>query len=171
MYKMNQLSTRRVCLTSALAALLLAGAPVNYVMAYGGVTGIQQTASVKGVVVDQTGEAIIGATIKVKGSQKGAISDYDGNFTIDAQRGDELEISYIGYKTQVIKVAGQHVKVTLLEDSKALQEVVVVGFGTQKKVNLTGAVSVVDGDELAQRPVANAAQALQGVVPGSRILL
>ena len=169
MYKMNQLSTRRVCLTSALAALLLAGAPVNYVMAYGGVTGIQQTASVKGVVVDQTGEAIIGATIKVKGSQKGAISDYDGNFTIDAQRGDELEISYIGYKTQVIKVAGQHVKVTLLEDSKALQEVVVVGFGTQKKVNLTGAVSVVDGDELAQRPVANAAQALQGVVPGLQI--
>ena len=169
MYKMNQLSTRRVCLTSALAALLLAGAPVNYVMAYGGVTGIQQTSSVNGVVVDQTGEAIIGATIKVKGSQKGAISDYDGNFTIDAQRGDELEISYIGYKTQVIKVAGQHVKVTLLEDSKALQEVVVVGFGTQKKVNLTGAVSVVDGDELAQRPVANAAQALQGVVPGLQI--
>ena len=169
MYKMNQLSTRRVCLTSALAALLLAGAPVNYVMAYGGVTGIQQTSSVNGVVVDQTGEAIIGATIKVKGSQKGAISDYDGNFTIDAQRGDELEISYIGYKTQVIKVTGQHVKVTLLEDSKALQEVVVVGFGTQKKVNLTGAVSVVDGDELAQRPVANAAQALQGVVPGLQI--
>ncbi|MBR0389534.1 MAG: SusC/RagA family TonB-linked outer membrane protein, partial [Prevotella sp.] len=169
MYKMNQLSTRRVCITSALAALLLAGAPVNYAMAYGGVTGIQQTASVKGVVVDQTGEAIIGATVKVLGSQKGAISDFEGNFTIDAQRGDQLEVSYIGYKTQVIKVAGQHVKVTLLEDSKALQEVVVVGFGTQKKVNLTGAVSVVDGDELAQRPVANAAQALQGVVPGLQI--
>lgn len=166
---MIQMSSRRVCLTSALAALLFANAPVNYAMAYGGVTGIQQTASVNGVVVDQTGEAIIGATIKVKGSQKGAISDYDGNFTIDAQRGDELEISYIGYKTQVIKVSGQHVKVTLLEDSKALQEVVVVGFGTQKKVNLTGAVSVVDGDELAQRPVANAAQALQGVVPGLQI--
>ncbi|MBE6270163.1 MAG: TonB-dependent receptor [Prevotella ruminicola] len=169
MYKMNQLSTRRVCITSALAALLLAGAPVNYAMAYGGVTGIQQTASVKGVVVDQTGEAIIGATVKVLGSQKGAISDFEGNFVIDAQRGDQLEVSYIGYKTQVIKVAGQHVKVTLLEDSKALQEVVVVGFGTQKKVNLTGAVSVVDGDELAQRPVANAAQALQGVVPGLQI--
>lgn len=166
---MNQLSTRRVCFTSALAALLLAGAPVNYAMAYGGVTGIQQTASVKGVVVDQTGEAIIGATVKVLGSQKGAISDFEGNFVIDAQRGDQLEVSYIGYKTQVIKVAGQHVKVTLLEDSKALQEVVVVGFGTQKKVNLTGAVSVVDGDELAQRPVANAAQALQGVVPGLQI--
>ena len=169
MYKMNQLSTRRVCITSALAALLLAGAPVNYAMAYGGVTGIQQTASVKGVVVDQSGEAIIGATVKVLGSQKGAISDFEGNFVIDAQRGDQLEVSYIGYKTQVIKVAGQHVKVTLLEDSKALQEVVVVGFGTQKKVNLTGAVSVVDGDELAQRPVANAAQALQGVVPGLQI--
>ena len=166
---MNQLSTRRVCITSALAALLLAGAPVNYAMAYGGVTGIQQTASVKGVVVDQSGEAIIGATVKVLGSQKGAISDFEGNFVIDAQRGDQLEVSYIGYKTQVIKVAGQHVKVTLLEDSKALQEVVVVGFGTQKKVNLTGAVSVVDGDELAQRPVANAAQALQGVVPGLQI--
>lgn len=81
---MIQMSSRRVCITSALAALLLANAPVNYAMAYGGVTGIQQTASVNGVVVDQTGEAIIGATIKVKGSQKGAISDYDGNFTIDA---------------------------------------------------------------------------------------
>ena len=166
---MNQLSSRRVFFTSALAALLLAGAPANYAMASGGVTSIQQTTSVKGIVVDQTGEAIIGATVKVRGSQKGVVSDFEGNFAIDAQRGDELEVSYIGYKTQVIKVTGQNVKVTLLEDAKALQEVVVVGFGTQKKVNLTGAVSVVDGDELAQRPVANAAQALQGVVPGLQI--
>ena len=88
MYKMNLLSSRRVYVTSALAALLLANAPVNSAMASGGVTSIQQTASVKGIVVDQTGEAIIGATIKVRGSQKGVVSDFEGNFAIDAQRGD-----------------------------------------------------------------------------------
>ena len=85
--------------------------------------------------------------------------------TVEAEKGSELEVSYIGYKTQAVKVKGSYVEVKLLEDSKALSEVVVVGFGVQKKVNLTGAVSVVDGDELAQRPVANATQALQGVVP------
>ena len=169
MYKKSVLSSRHVFVTSALAALLCSTAPVTQAYAYGGVTGVQQSSKVNGLVVDQSGEAVIGATIKVVGTQKGAISDFEGNFAIDAQRGDQLEVSYIGYKTQVIKVTGPNVKVTLLEDSKALQEVVVVGFGTQKKVNLTGAVSVVDGDELAQRPVANAAQALQGVVPGLQI--
>ena len=169
MYKKSVLSSRHVFVTSALAALLCSTAPVTEAFAYGGVTDVQQSTKVNGVVVDQSGEAIIGATVKVLGTQKGAISDFEGNFAIDAQRSDQLEVSYIGYKTQVVKVSGLHVKVILLEDSKALQEVVVVGFGTQKKVNLTGAVSVVDGDELAQRPVANAAQALQGVVPGLQI--
>ena len=124
---------------------------------------------ITGKIVEVNGEPIIGATVKVKGSNVGAVSDLDGNFTVEAEKGSELEVSYIGYKTQAVKVKGSYVEVKLLEDSKALSEVVVVGFGVQKKVNLTGAVSVVDGDELAQRPVANATQALQGVVPGLQI--
>lgn len=124
---------------------------------------------ITGKIVEVNGEPIIGATVKVKGSPSGAVSDLDGNFTVDAEKGAELEVSYIGYKTQAVKVTGNYVEVKLLEDAKALSEVVVVGFGVQKKVNLTGAVSVVDGDDLAQRPVANATQALQGVVPGLQI--
>ena len=161
-------SSKRALLASALTTLLLT-VPANQAKALGGVNEIHQSAIVNGIIVDSAGEPIIGATIKVKGGQAGSISDFNGNFAIDANRGQELEVSYIGYKTQVVKVNGQNLKIILLEDSKALQEVVVVGFGTQKKVNLTGAVSVVDGDELAQRPVANAAQALQGVVPGLQI--
>lgn len=124
---------------------------------------------ITGKIVEVNGEPIIGATVKVKGTTSGAVSDLDGNFTVDAEKGAELEVSYIGYKTQAVKVSGNYVEVKLLEDAKALNEVVVVGFGVQKKVNLTGAVSVVDGEDLAQRPVANATQALQGVVPGLQI--
>ena len=163
------MSAKRVCLTSALATLLLVGMPTQSALARGGVQAVQQTAQVNGIVVDPSGEPIIGATVKVKGGPVGAISDIDGQFAIDAQRGAELEVSYIGYKTQTVKVTGQNIKVILLEDSKALQEVVVVGFGVQKKVNLTGAVSVIDGEDLAQRPVANVSQALQGLVPGLQI--
>ena len=124
---------------------------------------------ITGKIVEVNGEPIIGATVKVKGSAIGTVSDLDGNFTVEAEKGSELEVSYIGYKTQAVKVTGNYLEIKLLEDAKALSEVVVVGFGVQKKVNLTGAVSVVDGDELAQRPVANATQALQGVVPGLQI--
>ncbi len=120
-------------------------------------------------MTDTSGEPLIGVSIVEKGTSNGTVSDMDGNFTISAKQGQELEVSYIGYKTSRVTVNGQTLKVTLHEDSKALQEVVVVGFGVQKKTNLTGAVSVVDGEELAQRPVQNAAQALQGVVPGLQI--
>ncbi len=169
MKDVSKMSSKRVLSTTALSMLLFAGMPVQSAYALETVNNVQQATQVKGIVVDPSGEPIIGATIKVKGQKTGVISDFEGNFAIGAQRGTELEVSYIGYKTQIVKVSGQNVKITLLEDAKALQEVVVVGFGTQKKVNLTGAVSVVDGDELAQRPVANAAQALQGIVPGLQI--
>jgi len=130
----------------------------------------QQSNVVKGHVVDPTGEPIIGATVKVKGSTSaGAITDLDGKFSLEAQPGAILEISYIGFKNQEVKVGRGPINITMVEDSKALNEVVVVGFGTQKKVNLTGSVAVVDGEELAQRPVQSAAQALQGVVPGLQI--
>ena len=91
------------------------------------------------------------------------------HYTINAQVGDQLEISYIGYKTRTIKAVQGPNNIILQEDSKNLNEVVVVGFGTQKKVNLTGSVAVVDGKKLTQRPVQSAAQALQGIVPGLQI--
>ena len=106
---------------------------------------------------------------KVKGTTNGALSDLDGYYTINAQVGDQLEISYIGYKTRTIKAVQGPNNIILQEDSKNLNEVVVVGFGTQKKVNLTGSVAVVDGKKLTQRPVQSAAQALQGIVPGLQI--
>ncbi len=146
-------------LTSVAMPALAAGMPQE----------VQQSGTVKGVVLDATGEPVIGATVKVQGSNAGAITDIDGNFSVNAPAGSTLEISYVGYLTQTVKAGNGPVSVTLQEDDKTLNEVVVVGFGTQKKVNLTGAVAVVDAKELEARPVQNAAQALQGVVPGLRI--
>ena len=133
------------------------------------INGVLQRNAIKGRILDATGEPVIGATIKVKGTTNGALSDLDGYYTINAQVGDQLEISYIGYKTRTIKAVQGPNNIILQEDSKNLNEVVVVGFGTQKKVNLTGSVAVVDGKKLTQRPVQSAAQALQGIVPGLQI--
>ena len=133
------------------------------------INGVLQRNAIKGRILDATGEPVIGATIKVKGTTNGALSDLDGYYTINAQVGDQLEISYIGYKTRTIKAVQGLNNIILQEDSKNLNEVVVVGFGTQKKVNLTGSVAVVDGKKLTQRPVQSAAQALQGIVPGLQI--
>ena len=131
-------------------------------------SGVKTT--VKGKVVDSTGEPVIGATVKEKGTTNGTITDFDGNFALNVVDGSLLEVSFVGYKSQQIKTqAGKELKITLKDDNQILDEVVVVGFGTQKKVNLTGAVGVVQADELASRPVANVTQALQGMVPGLQI--
>lgn len=127
----------------------------------------QQSREVTGTVIDATGEGVIGASVMVKGTTTGTITDFDGNFRINAGPKSVLVISYIGYMTQEITVGTQNnITVTLKDDTQTLDEVVVVGFGTQKKVNLTGSVSVVDAKELASRPVTNVSQALQGLVPG-----
>lgn len=114
---------------------------------------------------------IIGANVVVKGSTNGGITDLNGNLILNnVSQGDIVVISFIGYKTQEVKIdASSTLNVTLVEDNEMLDEVVVVGFGTQKKSNLTGSVAVVDGGELAQRPVTSAAVALQGLVPGLQI--
>lgn len=114
---------------------------------------------------------IIGANVVVKGSTKGGITDFDGNIVLDnVSKDDVLVISYIGYKTQEVKVNTlSTITVNLVEDSKLIDEIVVVGFGTQKKTNLTGSVAVLDGEELAQRPVSSAAQAIQGLIPGLQV--
>lgn len=136
-----------------------------------GVPEVLQTRRlVTGVVVDEKGQPVIGASVKVNGSKKGAITDVNGKFTLDVPAGSKLTVSSVGFiRQEVLAADGKALSVTLKENSSSLNEVVVVGFGTQKKVNLTGAVSVVSGDELAERPVASAAQALQGAVAGLQI--
>lgn len=130
---------------------------------------IMQQQKVTGTVVDEAGEPLIGVSVQVQGTTNGTITNLDGAFTLDAPRGSILEISYIGYKTETIKIENTVLKIILKEDTQKLDEVVVVGFGTQKKVNLTGAVSAVSGEEISRRPVANSAALLQGQIPGLRV--
>lgn len=132
-----------------------------------GVAITQQVSKCTGVVKDQSGEPIIGASVTVKGSKNGAITDLDGNFSLpNVGKGSTILISYIGYKTKEVVWNGQEINTTLQEDSHGLNEVVVVGYGTQKKVNVTGAISMVGSEALENRPVANVTQALQGTVSG-----
>ena len=127
----------------------------------------RQANKITGIVKDANGEPIIGANVMVKGQSIGTITDIDGQFMLDAPKDAVLQISYIGYVSQEVKVTGKkELNITLKEDTETLDEVVVVGFGTQKKVNLTGAVDVVDNKQLSERPVSNAVQALQGIAPG-----
>jgi len=122
---------------------------------------------ITGVVNDVNGEPIIGATVKEKGTNNGTVSDLDAKFSLEISSGAVLEISYIGYQTHEVKIGDRTTfSVTLNEDQQLLDEVVVVGYGTQKKVNLTGSVSQVTEKVFESRPVQNVAQALQGVVPG-----
>lgn len=130
----------------------------------------QQSNSCKGVVKDATGETVIGASVVVKGTTDGTITDIDGNFTLpNAKKGDVILISFIGYVTQEITWDGTPINIILKEDTQTLEEVVVVAFGTQKKVNVTGAVSSVSAKEISARPVNSTIEALQGVVPGMNI--
>lgn len=122
---------------------------------------------VKGKVIDANGEPIIGATIKEKGTSNGTITDFDGNFTLEANSDAILDVSYIGYRSVEVKsVSGKLLSVVLKEDTQALEEVVVVGYGVQKKVNLTGSVGNVSLKDLGDRPITNASNALQGTVSG-----
>lgn len=120
----------KACMLSGLAmplfsaSLLAAGAP-NPIVA--------QQQQVQGTVVDKTGEPLIGVTVQVVGQQGGAVTDLDGHYSIKAEKGAQLKFSYIGFTEQIIKVTGSQLDVTMSEDSQALQEVVVVGYGTQKK--------------------------------------
>ena len=128
-----------------------------------------QTEQVSGTVTDNSGEPIIGATILVVGqSGNGTVTDIDGNFTLQAKPGSTLSISYIGYKNQEVK-AGKGLKIVLEDESKLLNEVVVTGYTTQRKADLTGAISVVSVDELAKQNENNPIKALQGRVPGMNI--
>lgn len=130
----------------------------------------QQQKSVKGTVTDATGP-VIGASIIVKGTTNGTVTDFDGNFELpEVNKGDVIQISYIGYQTHEIKYTGQpSLQVKLVEDSQNLEEVVVVGYGVQKKVNMTGSVSQVDSKALESRPIQNVSSGLQGMMPGVQV--
>ncbi len=162
------------CLKIAGASLLLLCISPQFAVADGlkqdAVTIMQQqNLKVSGVVTDEAGEPLIGVSVLVKGTTLGNITDLNGRFSLDVPEGSILEISYIGYKTQSIKSQREPMNIVLKEDAQKLDEVVVVGFGTQKKVNLTGSVSAVTGDDISKRPVANAAILLQGQIPGLRV--
>lgn len=130
----------------------------------------QQAGICKGLVKDATGESVIGASVVVKGTTNGTITDFDGNFSLDGiKKGDVIVISYVGYQTQEIEWNGSPLNVILKEDSKTLSEVVVVGYGTQKKANLSGSVAMVDSKELENRPIQNVSSGLQGLMPGVAI--
>ena len=131
----------------------------------------QQTSACKGVVKDTNGETLIGVSVVVKGTTNGTVTGLDGDFAINGvKKGSRLVVSFIGFTSQEVVWNGTPLNITLKEDNQTLDEVVVVGFGTQKKENLTGSVSQVKMSEvLGDRPVTNAAAALQGAMPGLTI--
>ncbi len=131
----------------------------------------QQTIKVKGQVVDQAGEPLIGATVRVKGAQSGSVTDMDGNFQIDAASNATLVVSYVGYKDREIAIRGRTIidQIQLESDDNVLEQVVVVGYGTQKKADLTGAVSIVNAEELKRVSNSNISTMLEGKVAGVQI--
>ena len=127
-----------------------------------------QSKTVSGTVLDKTGESVIGASVVVKGTTNGTITDFDGKFTLqNVPDNGTIQVSFVGYKTVDIQVKGQStVKVILEEDTETLDEVVVVGYGVVKKSDVTGALTKVSEKQIKERPVQNALQAMQGKAPG-----
>ena len=122
---------------------------------------------VRGVIKDETGEPIIGATVRVKGQSEGTVSDLDGNFTLDVTDDNTLQISYIGYQTQEFAVGKQHhFSIVLEEDKKILNEVVVIGYGTQKKGDITSSVGSVKSEDFTAGAINDAGQLIQGKIAG-----
>lgn len=131
------------------------------------------TKNVKGLITDENGEPLVGVTVKVKNSNKAVATDLEGNYQLnDLKKGDVLELSYIGFAPKMVKIGDDNtVNVSMQETSSNLDDVVVVGYGSQKKVNLTGAVSVVQAKDLNGRPTGNAATALQGTDPSLNLVM
>ncbi|MBR0109038.1 MAG: TonB-dependent receptor [Bacteroidales bacterium] len=144
-----------ICLLSA-AALLFSGVQLS-----------AQTRTISGVVLDETGEPVIGAAVIETGSKNGTITDFEGNFELEVTSGASVTVSAIGYSDYVFTASsGAPMRIVLKEDSLMLQETVVTAFATQKKVNVTGAITTVKGDDVLLAPVANVSSALVGITPG-----
>lgn len=126
----------------------------------------QQTAKIKGTILDQNGEPIIGANVLVKGTTNGTITDFDGNYELDAPVGSTLVVSFIGYKTIEVKATAEKQTIKLAEDTETLDEVIVVGYTTQRKESLTGAMSNIKSDKLKDVTTPSVENMLNGKVPG-----
>ena len=146
-----------------------------YAVPVSGITDVeitQQSETCTGVVKDGTGETVIGASVIVKGTTNGTITDFDGNFTLtNVKNGDVIQISFVGYKTQEIKYVGQSLNIILKDDTEVLDEVVITGYGgSQKRAALTTAISKLDNSVLKNAAYSNAGQSLQGSVTGLRVV-
>lgn len=162
-----QLTKKHILLSSVLAVSMLGLEPIHAMAESSQVNAVQQTKTIKGQVLDSNGEPVIGATVKVEGTKNATVTDLDGNYTLTNVTGNKLQVSYIGYQPQEIAINGRNtVNFSLKEDNKTLGEVVVVGYGTQKKANLTGAVSSVSIEEMGDRPITNSSTLLQGTASG-----
>ena len=156
----------------AVAASFFIGCPDGWAIPatpISAVASVMQSSVVKGTVVDANGESIIGASVVVKSNTTiGSITDLDGKFELsNVPPQGVLVVSYVGYQTQEISYSGnQPLRIVLKEDTEMLDEVVVVGYGTQKKATLSGSVTSVGGEKLAQTPVTNVSQGLAGRLPG-----
>ena len=166
-HKRRGFAYSKTLMTAAICALFLGGGSV---MAHAAdapaVQEQQQTSNITVTIVDSKGEPIIGANVVEKGTTNGTITDFDGKATLNIKPGAIVQVSFVGYKTQEVKV-NKDMRIALKEDNELLDEVVVVGYGSQKKVNLTGAVASVDVDKtIDSRPITDIGRALQGAVPG-----
>lgn len=167
-YAKLNLPSKKLCFMMALAAGMVSF-PLP-TMAEQAVQNIQQTGVVKGQVTDKYGDAVIGATVKVKNSKAGTVTDFEGNFVLNAQSSGTLVVSYIGYLTKEVPFTlGQTLNISIEEDATALDEVVVVGYGVQKKSDVTGSVTSINKDRLSKLPVTNVLQAVQGAAAGVTI--
>ena len=126
-----------------------------------------QSKKVTGRVTDTAGEPIIGANVLVKGTTNGVISDLDGNYSLDVEPGAILQFTYVGFVSQDISVDGRStINVQMKEDTKSIEEVIVVGYGSQKKETLTGSVANIRGEEITKSPAPNVSSSLSGKLPG-----
>ena len=162
----QKFSQSRMLCKVALVAFLLAFQAMLGIGA-----GVLNAQTVKGTVISGTdNEPLIGASVMVQGTKDGTVTDLDGNFTIAAKNGQTLEVSYLGFITQKVKVTGSVINVTLNEDKQSLDEVVVVGYGVQKKKLVTGATVQLKGDDIAKLNTTNPLSAMQGQTPGVNIV-
>ena len=162
----QKFSQSRMLCKVALVALMLA---IQAMLGIG--AGVLNAQTVKGTVISGSdNEPLIGASVMVEGTKNGAVTDLDGNFAISAKNGQTLEVSYLGFITQKVKVTGSVINVTLLEDKQSLDEVVVVGYGVQKKKLVTGATVQLKGDDIAKLNTTNPLSAMQGQTPGVNIV-
>lgn len=140
-----------------------------FTLLFTGVGILMAQTQVRGIVVDESGEPVIGATILIKGTYQGTVTDIDGNFTLTAPVGGTLVVSYVGYITEEVAVSSQ-VRVVLTSDTEQLDEVVVVGYGTQRKRDVTSSISQIRGDDLASKASPSFMQQMAGRASGVQVI-